>query len=44
MTALAQTCSIRDFFKSFVLLDFVRGMLLTGRKAFARKLTLQYPE
>ena len=44
MTALAQTCSIRDFFKSFVLLDLVRGLLLTGRKAFARKVTLQYPE
>lgn len=44
MTALAQTFSIRDFFKSFLLLELVRGMALTGRKAFARKVTLQYPE
>ncbi|MBQ9578890.1 MAG: NADH-quinone oxidoreductase subunit NuoI [Ottowia sp.] len=44
MTALAQTFSIRDFFKSFLLLELVRGMALTGRKAFARKETLHYPE
>lgn len=44
MTALAQTFSIRDFFKSFLLLELVRGMALTGRKVFARKVTLQYPE
>ena len=44
MKALAQTFSIRDFFRRFLLLDLVGGMLLTGRKAFARKVTLQYPE
>ena len=35
---------IRDFFKTFLLLELVRGMALTGRHLFARKITIQFPE
>ncbi len=33
-----------DFLKSFLLLELLRGMLLTGRNMFARKITVRYPE
>ncbi len=36
--------SIRDFFKTFLLLELVKGMWLTGRHLFKRKITIQYPE
>ncbi|MCO6412428.1 MAG: NADH-quinone oxidoreductase subunit NuoI [Thiogranum sp.] len=32
------------FFKSLLLLELLRGLLLTGRYLFARKVTVQYPE
>ncbi len=35
---------IRDFFKTFMLLELVKGMALTGRHLFARKITVQFPE
>ena len=35
---------IRDFFKTFMLLELVKGLALTGRHFFARKITVQYPE
>ncbi|HVB47859.1 MAG TPA: NADH-quinone oxidoreductase subunit NuoI [Burkholderiales bacterium] len=35
---------IVDFFKSFLLLELLRGMMVTGRHLFARKITVQYPE
>jgi NADH-quinone oxidoreductase subunit I len=35
---------VRDFVKSFMLLELLRGMMLTGRHLFARKITVQYPE
>ena len=35
---------IAEFFKSFLLLELVRGLMLTGRHAFARKITIYYPE
>ena len=35
---------ILDFFKSFLLLELVRGMMLTGKYMFARKITVQFPE
>ncbi|MFZ1910432.1 MAG: NADH-quinone oxidoreductase subunit NuoI [Burkholderiales bacterium] len=35
---------IAEFFKSFLLLELVRGLMLTGRHAFARKITVQFPE
>ena len=40
----ATSFSIKDFFKSFMLVELFKGMALTGRYAFARKVTLQYPE
>ena len=33
-----------DFFRSFLLLELLRGLLLTGRHLFARKITVQFPE
>jgi NADH-quinone oxidoreductase subunit I len=35
---------VLDFFKSFLLLELLRGMALTGRHLFARKITVQFPE
>jgi NADH-quinone oxidoreductase subunit I len=35
---------IREFFKSFLLLELGKGMLLTGRHLFRRKITVQFPE
>ncbi len=35
---------IRDFFKTFLLFELLKGMALTGRYMFARKITVQFPE
>ena len=35
---------ILDFFKTFMLIELVKGMALTGRHLFARKITVQFPE
>ena len=35
---------IKHFFDTFLLTELVRGMSLTGRYFFARKITVQYPE
>ena len=35
---------IKNFFKTFLLFELVKGMALTGRYFFARKITVQYPE
>src|SRR6202795_3999103 len=35
---------LRDFFRTFLLLELVKGMMLTGRYFFARKITVQFPE
>jgi NADH-quinone oxidoreductase subunit I len=35
---------IREFFKTFLLLELVNGLAVTGRYMFARKITVQYPE
>ena len=35
---------VLDFLKSFLLLELLRGMALTGRHLFARKITVQFPE
>ncbi len=36
--------SVRDFLKSFMLVELFKGMALTGRYALRRKVTVQYPE
>jgi NADH-quinone oxidoreductase subunit I len=35
---------IKGFFKTFLLVELLKGMALTGRYMFARKITVQYPE
>ena len=35
---------LREFFSTFMLLELVKGMALTGRYFFARKVTVQFPE
>ena len=35
---------IRDFFGSLLLLELAKGMALTGRHLFRRKITVQFPE
>ena len=36
--------SLKDFLSSFLLAEFFKGMLLTGKYAFRSKITLEYPE
>ncbi len=38
------TQRLKDFFSTFLLFELVRGMALTGRHLFARKITVQFPE
>ena len=35
---------LKDFFRTFLLVELVQGMVLTGRYLFARKITVQFPE
>ncbi len=35
---------ISDFFRTFLLVELAKGMALTGRHFFARKVTIQFPE
>ncbi|APZ43857.1 NADH-quinone oxidoreductase subunit NuoI [Acidihalobacter ferrooxydans] len=36
--------TLRNLFQSFFLLELLKGMRLTGRYLFQRKITVQYPE
>lgn len=36
--------AIKDFFSSLMLKELIKGMALTGRYMFARKITVQFPE
>ena len=36
--------AIREFFDSLLLRELVKGLALTGKYAFSRKITIQYPE
>ena len=36
--------SIKNLFSSFLLIELFKGLALTGRYAFSRKITVQYPE
>jgi NADH-quinone oxidoreductase subunit I len=36
--------TIRKFFKTFLLVELLQGLMLTGRYLFARKITVQYPD
>jgi len=35
---------LRDFFGSFLLIELAKGLVLTGRHLFRRKITVQFPE
>nr|WP_319565823.1 NADH-quinone oxidoreductase subunit NuoI [uncultured Rhodoferax sp.] len=39
-----QAFSLKDFFSSFMLVELLKGMKLTGKYAFRSKITLEYPE
>lgn len=36
--------ALKRYLNSFLLLELLRGLTLTGRQLFARKVTIQYPE
>lgn len=36
--------SLKDFFKSFLLVELFKGMALTGRYAMSRRVTISFPE
>ena len=38
------TGNVKSYFKSFMLLELLKGMSLTGKYLFAKKFTVQYPE
>ncbi len=38
------TGNVKSYFKSFLLLELLKGMSLTGRYFFAKKFTVQYPD
>ena len=44
MNPVATPFLIKDFFKSFMLLELFKGMALTGRYAFRRKVTVMFPK
>ena len=45
MAVTAQpTASLKDFLSSFMLLELLKGLKLTGRYFFQKKITVQFPE
>ena len=36
--------ALKRFVRSFLLVELIRGLALTGRQLFARKITVQYPD
>jgi NADH-quinone oxidoreductase subunit I len=44
LKATAMASRIRDFFNTWLLVELWRGMFLTGRFMFSRKVTVQFPE
>ena len=36
--------SLKDFLSSFMLVELFKGLAITGKYAFARKITVQFPE
>jgi NADH-quinone oxidoreductase subunit I len=43
-SSTAGAFSLKDFLSSFMLLELLKGMKLTGKYAFRSKITLEYPE
>lgn len=40
----ASAFSLKDFLSSFLLIELLKGLMLTGKYAFRSKITLEYPE
>ena len=40
----AQPFSLKDFLRSFMLFELFKGLAITGKYAFSRKITVQFPE
>ncbi|MFQ6021295.1 MAG: NADH-quinone oxidoreductase subunit NuoI [Acidiferrobacterales bacterium] len=36
--------AVKRYLKSFLLFELIKGLMVTGRHLFARKITVQYPE
>lgn len=43
-TSASPAFSLKDFLQSFMLVELLKGMKLTGKYAFRSKITLEYPE
>ncbi len=43
-TSSESVFSLKDFLASFMLVEFFKGFVLTGKYAFRSKITLEYPE
>nr|MDP2191576.1 NADH-quinone oxidoreductase subunit NuoI [Rhodoferax sp.] len=43
-TSSESAFSLKDFLASFMLIEFFKGLVLTGKYAFRGKITLEYPE
>ena len=41
---MATATPIKDFISSFMLIELLKGMKLTGRHFLSKKITVQYPE
>ncbi len=41
---MSAVASVKDFVSSFMLLELLKGMKLTGRHFFQRSVTVQFPE
>ena len=41
---MSTVASIKDFASSFMLTELFKGMALTGKYMFKRKITVQFPE
>ena len=43
-TTASAPFSLKDFLSSFMLVELFKGLALTGKYAFSRKITVQFPE
>ena len=41
---MSAVASVKDFVSSFMLTELIKGMALTGKYMFSRKITIQFPE
>jgi len=41
---MSTVASVKDFVSSFMLTELFKGMALTGKYMFSRKITIQFPE